>query len=409
MQEIKCPHCGEVFQIDDTNYESLAKQIRDKEFNKDLDTIRDQYEKAKQDALKLSETETRAGYEKTLADMKMQIEESRHRCRALENELKQQKDAGEKNIELAVIKAVQEKDTELAENHEKLSVLNERLAAQKKDSELSRQQLKDEYAEKLKEKDEQIAYYKDLKSRMSTKMIGETLEQHCETEFNRLRATAFRDAYFDKDNDVRTGSKGDYIFRDYDEGLEYISIMFEMKNEADTTATKHKNEDFFKELDKDRNEKGCEYAVLVSLLEADSDLYNAGIVDVSYRYPKMYVIRPQMFIPMITVLRDASRKSLESKRELETIRAQNIDVSNFEKELMAFKDGFSRNYRLASEKFTVAINEIDKSIDHLEKIKKALLSSENNLRLANDKADDLTIKKLTKNNPTMKAKFDEIG
>lgn len=254
-----------------------------------------------------------------------------------------------------------------------------------------------------------IEYYKDFKLKSSTKMLGETLEQHCQIEFNRLRATGFQTAYFEKDNDARTGSKGDFIFRDYDQdGTEFISIMFEMKNEADTTATKKRNEDFFKELDKDRNEKKCEYAVLVSLLEADSDLYNEGIVDVSYKYPKMYVIRPQFFIPIITLLRNASLNSLQYKRELMIVKNQNIDITNFESSLLEFKDKFSRNYRLASEKFQTAIEEIDKTISHLEKTKAALLSSDRNLRLANEKAEDLTIKQLTKNNPTMQAKFAEL-
>ena len=258
-------------------------------------------------------------------------------------------------------------------------------------------------------KDEQIAYYRDFKARMSTKMIGESLEQHCEMEFNRLRATGFQNAYFEKDNDARTGSKGDYIYRESDEeGTEFISIMFEMKNEADATATKKKNEDFFKELDKDRREKNCEYAVLVTLLEAESDLYNSGIVDVSHRYPKMYVIRPQFFIPMITLLRNAAMNSLQYRKELEVIRNQNIDISHFEEDMNDFKDKFARNYRLASEKFQKAIQEIDKTIDHLQKTKEALLSSENNLRLANDKAENLTIKRLTKNNPTMREKFAEL-
>ena len=258
-------------------------------------------------------------------------------------------------------------------------------------------------------KDEQIAYYRDFKARMSTKMIGESLEQHCEMEFNRLRATGFQNAYFEKDNDARTGSKGDYIYRESDEeGTEFISIMFEMKNEADATATKKKNEDFFKELDKDRREKNCEYAVLVTLLEAESDLYNSGIVDVSHRYPKMYVIRPQFFIPMITLLRNAAMNSLQYRKELEVIRNQNIDISHFEEDMNDFKDKFARNYRLASEKFQKAIEEIDKTIDHLQKTKEALLSSENNLRLANDKAENLTIKRLTKNNPTMREKFAEL-
>ena len=274
---------------------------------------------------------------------------------------------------------------------------------------LREQSLRESYETQLKNKDEVIAYYKDLKARMSTKMIGETLEQHCETEFNRLRPTAFRNAYFEKDNDARTGSKGDYIYRETaEDGTEFISIMFEMKNEADETATKHKNEDFLKELDKDRREKGCEYAVLVSLLESDSELYNTGIVDVSHRYDKMYVIRPQFFIPMITLLRNAALNSLSYRQELAAVRAQNIDISHFEDDMNDFKEKFQRNYRLASEKFRTAVEEIDKSIAHLQKIKDALLSSENNLRLANDKAQDLSIKKLTRNNPTMAKKFADL-
>jgi hypothetical protein len=268
---------------------------------------------------------------------------------------------------------------------------------------------KSEYESKIHDKQIELDYYKDLKSKMSTKMVGETLEQHCLIEFNKLRATAFRNAYFEKDNDARTGSKGDFIYRECDEnGNEIISIMFEMKNEMDTTATKHKNEDFFKELNKDRNEKECEYAVLVTMLEADNELYNSGIVDVSYIYDKMYVIRPQFFIPMITVLRNAALNAMEYKRELAAVRNQNIDVTNFEDKLMSFKSAFSRNYELASRRFGEAIDEIDKSIDHLQKIKAALLSSENNLRLANNKAEDLTVARLTRGNPTMKAKFDEL-
>lgn len=278
-----------------------------------------------------------------------------------------------------------------------------------KNAQLKEQTLKESYEEKLKGKDEQIAYYKDFKAKQSTKMVGETLEQHCEIEFNKLRATGFQNAYFEKDNDAKSGSKGDFIFKEFsDDGTEFISIMFEMKNEMDETATKHKNEDFFKELDKDRNEKKCEYAVLVSLLEADNELYNTGIVDVSYRYPKMYVIRPQFFIPMITLLRNASLNALQYKQELAVIRNQNIDISHFEEDMNEFKDKFSRNYRLASEKFKKAIDEIDKTIDHLQKTKDALLSSENNLRLANNKAEELSIKKLTRNNPTMAAKFAEL-
>ena len=275
---------------------------------------------------------------------------------------------------------------------------------------MSEKSLKEQYEEKLKLKDEQIEYYKDFKARQSTKMIGESLEQHCLTQFNSIRMTAFPNAYFEKDNDSRTGSKGDFIYRECaEDGTEFISIMFEMKNEADMTATKHKNEDFFKELDKDRNEKGCEYAILVSLLEIDNELYNNGIVDVSYRYPKMYVIRPQFFIPMITLLRNAAQNSLHYRQELQIVRNQQVDILHFEENMNAFKEGFARNYRLASEKFATAIEEIDKTIDHLQKTKAALLSSENNLRLANNKADELSIKKLTKNAPTVRAMFESLN
>ena len=267
----------------------------------------------------------------------------------------------------------------------------------------------EKHADEIKRREDEIAYYKDFKARQSTKMIGESLEQHCETEFNKLRATAFQNAYFEKDNDIKTGSKGDFIYREFsDDGVEFISIMFEMKNEMDTTATKHKNEDFFKELDKDRKEKNCEYAVLVTMLEADNEYYNSGIVDVSYKYPKMYVVRPQFFIPIITVLRNAALNSLQYRHELELVRNQNIDITHFEDDINDFKDKFSRNFRLASEKFQKAIDEIDKTIDHLQKTKEALLSSENNLRLANNKAEDLTIKRLTKGNPTMAEKFAEL-
>ena len=290
-----------------------------------------------------------------------------------------------------------------------LKITNESELAEK-EFKLREQSLKDQYENKIRFKDEEIERYKDFKAKLSTKMVGETLEQHCEIEFNRLRATGFQNAYFEKDNDAKSGSKGDYVYRDKDsEGSEFISIMFEMKNEIDTTSTKKKNEDFLKELDKDRREKNCEYAVLVSLLEPESELYNSGIVDVSHKYPKMYVIRPQFFIPIITLLRNAALHSLEYKRELTLVKAQNIDVSNFEAAMNDFKDKFSKNYELASRKFKTAIEEIDKTIVHLQKTKDALLSSENNLRLANNKAEDLSIKRLTKNNPTMQAKFAEIA
>lgn len=313
-------------------------------------------------------------------------------------------------MELAVNKAVLDKDKEIADKAQEIISLKGQLKNDEKDYQLREKNIKENYEGQLKLKDEQIAQYKDFKARQSVKLLGETLEQHCEVEFNKLRALGFQNAYFEKDNDIHTGSKGDYIFREFDDDKsEIISIMFEMKNEADTTATKKKNEDFLKELDKDRREKNCEYAVLVSMLETDSDYYNSGIVDVSYKYPKMYVIRPQFFIPLITLLKNAATKSLDYKKALIIERSQNIDITNFERDMNDFKDKFSRNYRLASEKFFTAIEEIDKTIAHLKKTKEALLGSENNLRLANDKAEALSIKKLTKNNPTMLAKFNELN
>ena len=336
------------------------------------------------------------------------------------SELKSKIENSENEKKIAVSEALAKKNEELAElgrkfteGNSKLQIEAERLRAQikneKNQAQIHENDLKANFENQLRAKDEQIVYYKDLKARMSTKMIGETLESHCRTSFEQFARPLMPDAYFEKDNDARTGSKGDFIFRDFADGIEYVSIMFEMKNEADTTATKHKNEDFFKELDKDRKEKKCEFAVLVSLLESESELYNGGIVDVSHKFEKMYVIRPQFFIPMITLLRNASRKSLEYKRQLSEARNQSIDITNFEAELNSFKADFGRNYRLASEKFASAISEIDKSIDHLQKIKDALIGSENNLRIANNKADDLTIKKLTRNNPTMRSLFEEMG
>ena len=316
--------------------------------------------------------------------------------------LKAQLELNKTNTDLAIMNAVQDKDI-------RINTLQSELTLKNSEWELKEKSLLDKHADELRLREEQIAYYKDFKAKQSTKMIGESLERHCENEFNKIRATAFQNAYFEKDNDARTGSKGDYIYREYsDTGVEFISIMFEMKNEMDTTATKHKNEDFFKELDKDRKEKNCEYAVLVSMLESDNDFYNSGIVDVSYKYPKMYVVRPQFFIPIITVLRNAALNSLQYRAELEVIRNQNIDITHFEEDINDFKDKFSRNFRLASEKFRKAIDEIDKTIDHLQKTKEALLSSENNLRLANNKAEDLTIKRLTRGNPTMAEKFAQL-
>ena len=322
--------------------------------------------------------------------------------------LKIKLESAETSQKLAVAEAISDTEKKLSEKATEIAELKGRLETKETESQLREKSLTEQYEGKLKLKDEQIEYYKDFKARQSTKMVGESLEQHCLNQFNSLRMTAFPNAYFEKDNDAKTGSKGDFIFRESADGTEFISIMFEMKNEMDTTATKHKNEDFFKELDKDRREKGCEYAVLVSLLEIDNEYYNNGIVDVSYKYPKMYVIRPQFFIPIITLLRNAALNSLKYQQELQVVRNQQVDIQNFEENMLAFKEGFSRNYRLASEKFQKAIDEIDKTIDHLQKTKDALLSSENNLRLANNKAEDLTIKKLTKNAPTVKAMFDAL-
>ncbi len=402
MQEIKCPNCGEVFQVDESSYDSIAKQVRDKEFTKEIEERENYYAREKETAVKLAQVETTEELNKELTKKDAEIAR-------LQAQLKSKTDSFETEKRLAINEAISEKEKEISKQKEKIALLNGQIETNEKTAQLKEQTLKENYEEKLKGKDEQIAYYRDLKARQSTKMVGETLEQHCEIEFNKLRATGFQNAYFEKDNDAKTGSKGDFIFREFaDDGTEFVSIMFEMKNEMDETATKHKNEDFFKELDKDRNEKKCEYAVLVSLLEADNELYNTGIVDVSYKYPKMYVIRPQFFIPMITLLRNASLNALQYKQELAVIRNQNIDIAHFEEDMNDFKDKFSRNYRLASEKFKKAIDEIDKTIDHLQKTKEALLSSENNLRLANNKAEELSIKRLTRNNPTMAAKFAEL-
>ena len=398
MQEIKCPKCGEVFQVDEQGYAAILKQVRDREFSKEMEERAGQMAREKESAVKIARAEMENAFKDTLTKNAMEQMELEGRLRAAENEKA-----------LAVEKALSQKEKELAAKEKQIYELTSQMETDKRESMLNEKSLREGYEQQLKMKDEMISYNKDFKARQSTKKIGENLEQHCEIEFNRLRATGFQNADFEKDNDARTGSKGDYIFREYDEsGLEFISIMFEMKNEADQTATKHKNEDFFKELDKDRREKKCEYAVLVTMLEADNELYNSGIVDVSHKYEKMYVIRPQFFIPLITILRNAARNSLQYRQELAVIRNQHIDISHFEEDMNDFKEKFSRNYRLASEKFHKAIEEIDKTIDHLQKTKEALLSSENNLRLANSKAEDLSIKKLTRNNPTMAAKFAEL-
>ena len=389
MNEIKCPNCGTIFQIDESDYASIVKQVRDSEFNKEINLRDKEYQKDKENSIKLVQIELEKKYSDEINKKELTITN-------LQNELKLK----DTNQELVLKNALSEKEKEI-------DVLNNKLENSSNTYLLKEKSLKEQYEDKIKSKDEQIAYYKDFKARQSTKMIGESLEQHCNNEFNKLRPL-FGNVYFEKDNDIKTGSKGDFIFREYDEdGIEIISIMFEMKNEADETSSKHKNEDFLKELDKDRKEKNCEYAVLVSLLEIDNEYYNTGIVDMSHRYPKMYVIRPQFFIPLITLLRGATLNTLGYKKELQIVQNQNIDISHFEDNINSFKEGFGRNYRLASEKFKKAIEEIDKSMDHLQKIKDALISSENNLRLANNKIEDLTIKKLTSNSPTVAKMFED--
>ena len=460
MHEIICPHCKKAFKIDEAGYADILKQVRDSEFDQQLHKRLELAEKDKINAVELAREKVGSEMQKAAATKDTEIQD-----------LKAQLDAGEVAQQLAVSEALKlvekerdefaselkraKQDNETASELAKANHTNQlQVSSAKKDAEiqvlkaslsanevaqkyaiseavneaekgrdqlkneleratlekqLAEKSLKDKYETQIKDREGEIERLRDMKARLSTKMVGETLEQHCETEFNRIRATAFPKAYFEKDNDARTGSKGDYIFRDLDQsGKEIVSIMFEMKNENDETATKKKNEDFLKELDKDRIQKQCEYAVLVSLLEPDSELYNSGIVDVSHRYQKMYVIRPQFFIPIITLLRNAAENSLKYKTELAIVKAQNVDITNFEGELDAFRTGFARNYELASKKFKTAIQEIDKTIDHLQKTKDALLGSENNLRLANNKADDLTVKKLTKKNPTMAAKFSEL-
>ena len=395
MQEIKCPNCGKTFVVDDSGYAQIARQVRDSEFDRALRQRERDIAEAKEKEFELARMRQKEAFDRALAEAERRVEQ-----------LAAQLTSSETEKQLAVSEAVRQKEKELSEQASEVAALKNRLDNQETESQLKQQSLQREYESRLRQKDEMIEYYKDFKARQSTKMIGESLEQHCLSQFNALRMTAFPDAYFEKDNDARSGSKGDFIFRESRGGVEFISIMFEMKNEADETATKHKNEDFFRELDKDRREKKCEYAVLVSLLEADSELYNNGIVDVSYKYEKMYVIRPQFFIPIITLLRNAALGTLKYRQELEMARNQQIDVLNFEKNMNEFKDKFAYNYQLASKKFKTAIEEIDKTIDHLQKTKEALLSSENNLRLANNKAEDLSIKRLTKNAPSVREMFD---
>lgn len=460
MHEIICLHCGKAFKIDEAGYADILKQVRDKEFEKLLNERLELAEQDKRNAVELAQAKVTSELQKASAVKDAEIQELKARLEAgevsqklavtealslvekerdaLANELaqamydkKSASELAEARLENELQKAASTKNAEILEMKARLDAIEvtQKLAITKAvsavekerdelksslervelEKQLAEKSLKDKYETQIKDRDDTIERLRDMKARLSTKMVGETLEQHCETEFNRIRATAFSRAYFEKDNDARSGSKGDYIFRDSDEaGTEIVSIMFEMKNESDETATKKKNEDFLKELDKDRNEKGCEYAILVSLLEPDSELYNSGIVDVSYRYPKMYVVRPQFFIPIITLLRNAAQNSLKYKNELALVRAQNIDITNFENELEGFKAAFGKNYELASRRFQTAIDEIDKSIDHLQKTKEALLGTDRNLRLANDKAQDVTIKKLTRNNPTMATKFAEI-
>lgn len=432
MQDIKCPRCGEVFQIDEAGYAAIVKQVRDREFSRELQSQAELMQARMDSEVQVARTERDREIDLLKGRLQAQKEQYEAERTAAARLAGAEKDAAVRLAEagkdrriaeleeklraadtaraLAVREAETQGREDRADRDKEIVRLNSRIETMKAEFSLEQKKAESEKDFLLKQKEEELAFYRDMKTRMSTKMVGETLEQHCEIEFNKLRAAAFPLAYFEKDNDVRQGTKGDYIFRDYDEnGLEYLSIMFEMKNEMDETAVKHKNEDFLKKLDKDRREKGCEYAVLVSLLEADSEYYNTGIVDMSYRYPKMYVIRPQFFIPLISLLRSAARNSLAYRRELETVRAQNLDVEAFNEQLMDFKTRFAKNYELASRRFQEAIEEIDKSIDHLQKIKKALLSSENNLRLANSKAEDLTIKKLTRGNATMREKFQDAG
>jgi len=461
MNDIKCPHCGTAFKIDETGYADIIKQVRDTEFEQQLHARLELAEQDKKNAVELAQARAASQAQSASSAKDAEIQGLHARLDASEmqrklavteamSNIEKERDALANALERAnshtqtiteqaeaklvheLQKATSVKDADIQtlkaqilniEITQKLAITEAVVAVEKQRDELknnleraelekqiAEKALKDKYETQIKDRDDAIERLRDMKARLSTKMVGETLEQHCETEFNRIRSTAFPRAYFEKDNDARSGSKGDYIFRDADEaGTEIVSVMFEMKNESDQTATKKSNEDFFRELDKDRTEKGCEYAVLVSLLEPDSELYNTGIVDVFHRYPKMYVVRPQFFIPIITLLRNAAMNSLSYKNELALVRSQNIDITNFEKDLETFKTAFNKNYDLASKRFQLAIEEIDKSIDHLQKTKEALLGTDRNLRLANDKAQDVTIKKLTKGNPTMEVKFRELS
>ncbi len=404
MKELRCPKCGSVFTVDEADYASIVSQVKNAEFNEEVNRrLQELHERHKAEEM-LAIARVEKDYQEALSKKELEIKEIEARMGSLKAVVNE----NESKLRIAVME-------EQRKAAERLQGKDKEIAELKATAEISRQKAvnyvtaqKEEYEMKLKMMQEQVDYYKELKTKMSTKMIGETLEIHCSTQYNQMMRPLLPNAYFEKDNDASGGSKGDFIFRDYaPDGTEYVSIMFEMKNEADETATKHKNEDFFKKLDADRRAKNCEFAVLVSLLEPDNELYNGGIVDVSYKYDKMYVIRPQFFLPIISLLVQTSKKSLEYKQQLAIAKSQSIDVTNFENQLLDFQDKFGRNYRLASEKFQAAIEEIDKSIQHLQKIKEALIGSENNLRLANDKAEALTIKKLTKGNPTMTALFDE--
>lgn len=408
MKELKCPHCGSVFSVDEADYASILNQVKNAEFEAEIERRMRELNSRHKVEQELASNKAEQNFQKKLTQKELELVAKEAEIGRLRSQL--ENIGAQKDSEMRI--AVME---ERNKSHQSLLAKDSEIAHLKSEAELEKSRAKIHEAElvkhhehELKAKQELVDYYKDLKTRMSTKMVGETLEIHCSTLFNQMLRPMMPHAYFEKDNDAADGTKGDFIFRDSEEGTEYVSIMFEMKNEMDTTATKHRNEDFFKKLDEDRRKKGCEFAVLVSLLEPDNELYNGGIVDVSYRYPKMYVIRPQFFIPMITLLVQTSKKSLEYKRQLIMAQSKEVDVTNFENSLLDFQDKFGRNYRLASEKFKTAIDEIDKSILHLQKIKDALIGSENNLRLANDKAQDLTIKKLTRNNPTMKQKFEEV-
>jgi len=420
MNEIICPNCKKAFKVDEAGFAEILKQVRDHQFEEELQNRLDLAEREKVNAVQLAEANLKNALKDDLAKKDTEISELRAKNERAMADLLAQKEAEIAKMQAQIQNAEMEKKLTVSEAIKAIEKERDTLAGDLRQKETEKELLEKSLKEKftaelstkddiIRLKDEEIALRKDMKQKLSTKMLGETLELHCEAEFNKLRATGFQNAYFEKDNDARGGSKGDFIYRETDDaGNEVISIMFEMKNEGDETATKKKNEDFFKELDKDRTEKNCEYAVLVSLLEADSEYYNTGIVDVSHRYPKMYVIRPQFFIPIITLLRNAAMNSLKYKAELNLIRNQNVDITNFEEKIEDFKKGFARNYDLASRQFSKAIEEIDKTITHLEKTKENLLSSVRNLRLANDKTDDLTIKKLTYNNPTMKTKFDDL-